>query len=355
MALALSRTLLRAMPRIPQALMTMGAVVALAALGRPVAAAEPATLRISGSSTVTPLIETAIQAYTRQQPQQRGRIQLLTNGSTAGLRSLCNGDQALVMASRPINRQELQRCSSRGIRFIELPIAFDAITVVVNPANTWARQISTQELQRLWSRQAQGRIQRWNQVNLDWPAQPIRLCGPGRDSGTYDSFNQTINGSSRNSRSDVRTSEDDAVLVRCVAGDRLALGYFGFSHYQAHRKQLKALAVLGPRGSVAPSLESVQQERYRPLSRPLFLYVNDTSLRRDTLLRDFLTFTVRRGLRLSEQAQMVPLPADTYRLVETKLYRHVLGSAFGGELPVDLSLKQALSRSLDRNKRPQFQ
>ena len=343
--MALLRTLLLVLPALlPEALPPLQAQ----------ATAKPAPLQISGSSTVTPLIEQAIRAYERQQPERRGRVQVRTNGSSAGLRSLCSGQNALVMASRPINRQELQRCSKSGVTFIELPIAFDAITVVVNPRNSWARQISTRELQRLWDRQAQTRISRWNQVNLDWPAQPIRLCGPGRDSGTYDTFNQVINGASGNSRSDYQASEDDAVLVQCVAKDPLALGYFGFSYYQANRQRLKALAVIGPKGAVAPSTATVQEERYVPLSRPLFLYVNDARLRRDRNLRDFLTFTVQRGRRLSEQADMVALPADTYRLVETKLYRHVLGTAFGGDLPVGQGVGNTLRRSLDSIKKPEF-
>lgn len=317
-------------------------------------APAPAVLRIGGSSTVFPIMQRAIAAYQQQGRNRSLRIELKETGTSGGFRAFCNGQLAIANASRPINRKELAQCAKNGVRFVELPIAFDAITVVVNPANGWARHISLKELGSLWNRRAQGRITRWKQVNASWPDRPIKLCGPGADSGTYDYFNKAVNGDSADSRRDYTASEDDQVIVNCVAGDANALGYFGYAYYAANSKRLRPLWVLGSRGLVAPSLASVQNETYVPLSRPLFLYVNDQMMRSQPQTQRFLTTTLRSGLELVRQARYIPLPASTYRLVESKLYRHVLGSAFGGELTPGMSLGLALQRSLEQTKKPQF-
>ena len=226
--------------------------------------------------------------------------------------------------------------------------------MVVHPSNSWASRISTAELSTLWNRQAQGRIKRWKQVNAAWPDRPISLCGPGADSGTFDYFNKAINGDPTNSRTDYTASEDDNVLVRCVEKNPLALGYFGFSYYRAEAGKLKALAVTGPKGTWPPTIENVQQERYVPLSRPLFVYINDQDLRDRPEVRRFITFTVQGGLRFSERAGVIPLPQDTYRVVESKLYRHLIGTSFGGDLPIGLSISESIRRSFEqiRSKSP---
>jgi phosphate transport system substrate-binding protein len=258
----------------------------------------------------------------------------------------------MANASRPINSRELKACAARGVTFIELPVAFDAITVVVNPGNTWLRSISTAELSRLWNRKAQGRITRWKQVNASWPDKPIKLCGPGADSGTFDYFNKAINGDPENSRRDYSGSEDDNDTVRCVATNPNALGYFGFSYYQNNASRLRAVPIDGPKEAVLPSLANVQWERYQPLSRPLFVYVNDRALREQPEVRSFLTFSVQRGLRFADKAGLIPLPPDTYRVVEGKLYRHLIGTSFGGDLPIGLTISQAIRRSFDRIRTP---
>jgi phosphate transport system substrate-binding protein len=311
-------------------------------------------VRIEGSSTVFPIMRQAIQAYAKGGQRPAIDFQLRETGTSAGFRRFCEWRIPIADASRPISSAELKRCAAKGVRFIELPIAFDALTVVVHPSNTWASSISIPELSRLWNRRAQGRVTRWNQVNPAWPNRPIRLCGPGADSGSFDYFNKAVNGSAQNSRTDYTASEDDNVLVKCVANDPNALGYFGFSYYNTNRDRLKALAIQGRKGSVAPSLEAVQKEKYVPLSRPLFIYVNDRALGDRAEVRRFLMFTVQRGLRLAERAGVIPLPPSTYRLTEAKLYRHVLGTSFGGDLPVGLTIGEALRRSFDATKRPAY-
>ncbi|MFN9622868.1 MAG: PstS family phosphate ABC transporter substrate-binding protein [Cyanobacteriota bacterium] len=309
-------------------------------------------IRIGGSSTVFPIMMEAIKAF--RASGHNAKIDLKETGTSDGFRRFCAAQLEIANASRPINRKELKACASNRISFIELPIAFDALSIVVHPANTWARQITTKELARLWGRQAEGKINSWNDVNRDWPDRPIKLCGPGKDSGTYDYFNKAINGSIDNSRQDYASSEDDNVIASCVAQNPNALGYFGFSYYKANQNKLRALAVDASQGPVKPSVANVQSGRYQPLSRPLFIYVNDRALAAKADLQKFTTFTIRNGLRLVEAAGDIPLPASTYRLVELKLYKRLTGSAFSGDLPVGLSIGEALRRSFDANKLPQF-
>lgn len=336
-----------------RAVVVAGVVLALAPAGS--AQQSAPAIRLGGSSTVHPILAEAVRDFRRANPAEaRTPIQLSEEGTSGGFRRFCQGQLLIAGASRPINSAELKACRSKGVAFIELPIAFDAITVAVNPRNTWARLITTRELARLWGRQAQGRVMRWNQVNIDWPDRPLRLCAPGRDSGTYDLFNKAISGAVDNARQDVVSSEDDAVLVKCVASDPNAIGYFGYSYYATNRDKLRALTVVGAKGPVAPSAQSVQNETYLPLSRPLFLYVNDQALLRNETGRRFLKWTLRNGLRLSEEVGLIPLPSSTYRLAETKLYRRVLGSAFGGDLAVGQGVSQTLRRSLESLKRPEF-
>jgi phosphate transport system substrate-binding protein len=316
------------------------------------AASDP--IRIGGSSTVFPVMQAAIAAYQKGGAHRQVRFELKETGTSAGFRQFCSGQLPLANASRPINAKELKSCAAKGVTFLELPIGFDAITVVVNPGNSWASSITTQELARLWKQGAAGSVKTWSQVNLDWPNRPIRLCGPGKDSGTYDYFNKAINGDEDNSRTDYFASEKDNDLVACVAKNPEALGYFGFAYYQANAKRLKPLSVVGRRGAALPSVASVQKELYVPLSRPLFVYVNDRALRQRPELQKFVTYVVQNGLRLVKQAGYIPMPSSTYMLVESKLYRHVTGTAFGGDLPVGLTTGQALQRSLESIKKPAF-
>lgn len=306
---------------------------------------------ISGSSTVFPFSRAAIASLNKA---GRGAITAEASGTSAGLRQFCAGNSLLAAASRPINAKELKACRDKGVAFLELPLAFDAITVVVNSTNSFARQISTEQLKLLWSSDAEGKVTRWRQVNPSWPDRAIKLCGPGKESGTYDTFNKAINGSESNSRQDYTASEDDTVLVRCVASDPSALGYFGFDYYQANRSKLRALAVQGPRGPILPSLKSVQSSQYVPLSRPLFYYVNAAEVQTNPLLRSFIDHTLQRGRRIASQAGLIPLQESTYRLVTNKLYRNVQGTAFDGSLPIGLTVGQILQRSFDAQKQPQF-
>jgi phosphate transport system substrate-binding protein len=316
---------------------------------------RPSIIRIDGSSTVFPFTEAAIKAFKASGKAEGTTFRLMASGTTAGFRSFCSGEIPISNASRPINAKELEQCRRAGVAFLELPVAFDAITVVVHPSNTWADPISMAELRRLWNRDAQGRVTRWKQVNPAWPDRPIRMFGPGADSGTYDYFNKAVNGDPSNTRTDVVTSEDDTVLVDAIAQDPLALGYFGFEYLQGNRERIRPLALVQADGTaVAPSVEAVQKDAYRPLARPLFLYVNDEELQRSPALRSFLEHTLSRGRRIAEQAGSIPLIDSTYRLTEAKVYKRVRGTAYDGRLPIGLTLGEVLNRSLDQDKKPEF-
>ncbi len=312
-------------------------------------------IAIKGSSTVYPITARAIKQFQQTSQGRSVQFSLKETGSSAGFREFCNGKIPVANASRPISKKEISACTSNNIRFIELPIAFDAITIAVNKNNNWVTSITTKELERLWNRKASGSVTRWNQVNHDFPDRPIKLCGPGKDSGTYDIFNKAINGSLKNSRSDYTASENDNVLVDCVIKNQNALAYFGFGYFKKNSSKLRALKVVNPKGNpVAPSIANVQKELYQPLSRPLFLYVNDRMLNNDKSLRNFVAFYLRRAESLVKEASYIPLPSRTYRLVESKLYRHILGSSFSGTIPVGLTIGQVLEQSFDQHKKPAY-
>lgn len=338
--------------RLAPLLPALAALLAACGSGTPQAGS---TITISGSSTVFPVIEQAIAAYRKTERGSDTTVNLSEVGSTAGFRQFCAGEIPIANASRPINSEELKTCAENSITFIELPLAFDALTVVVNSNNDWVSAISTEELARIWNKEAEGSVTRWNQANSTWPDRPLRLCAPGSDSGTFDYFNEAINGNKRNARTDVESSEDDNVLVACAASDPNAMAYFGFAYYQANAQRLKALAIADGTGMpVIPSVQTAQKGTYKPLSRPLFIYVNDKEMRANDDIRSFVGFTVGNGLRLVEETGYIPLPADTYRLVESKLYRHILGTSFGGDLPVGLSIGEALRRSFDEHRKPDY-
>lgn len=337
------------------ALTALSCLTALLSACGPSGPKAGSTIEISGSSTVFPVIERAAAAYRRTERGKGVNVKLSEVGTSAGLRQFCSGTIPIANASRPINSKELKHCADRAITFIELPMAFDALTVVVNRDNTWAQSITTTELARTWSQQAQGRVKNWRQVNLDWADRPLSLCAPGKDSGSFDYFNQAINGDASNARTDVDSSEDDNVLVNCVATNPNAMGYFGFAYYRANAERLRALAISHDGGlPVLPSPQTVQEGSYKPLSRPLFVYVNDKQMRTNEDIRSFVGFTVGNGLRFVTDVGYIPLPADTYRLVESKLYRHIVGTTFGGDLPVGLSFSEALRRSFDDTRKPEF-
>lgn len=256
------------------------------------AAASP--IRIDGSSTVYPIVEALAEEYQQTRPDDE--ITIGVSGTGGGFKKFCAGELEIVTASRKIQPIEQQKCSAVGVTFRELPIATDAIVVVVNPANSWAQCLTTKELRAIWEPAAQGKLTSWKQVRADFPDKPLTLYGPGTDSGTFDYFTDAIMGTAKQSRGDYTASEDDNVLIHGVANDPGALGYFSLSYYTQNTEKLKAVAVDhwvngGEKGAgcVAPSADTVAEGTYHPLSRPLFLYVTEKALEADPV-KPFIAF-----------------------------------------------------------------
>lgn len=287
----------------------------------------------SGSSTVYPITEAMAEEFGKV----RRDIQVTVGiaGTGGGFKKFCAGETDISDASRPIRPSEVQQCQSNGVRYIEVPVAYDGIVVVVNPRNTWANDITVEELRKLWAPEAQGRITRWSQLREGWPNKEIHLFGPGVDSGTYDYFTEAIVHREHASRGDYTSSENDNVLVQGVANDELALGYFGLSYYTENKDRLKLLAVdaLNPAragDAVRPSLQTVRDGSYQPLSRPIFVYVSVQSLERPEVAA-FVDFYLSHGVKLVELAGYVALPERAYELGQARIARRVTGSALGGK------------------------
>jgi phosphate transport system substrate-binding protein len=316
----------------------------LAAGLTPHGAQAQAAIKMDGSSTVFPIAEAMAEEF---QISKRGKVRVTVglSGTGGGFKKFCRGETDISNASRPILSEEMAACRAAGVKYIEIPVAFDALTVVVNPSNDWARTMTIADLKKVWEPGAQGRIKTWKQVRPDWPAQPILLFGPGADSGTFDYFTEAVNGRAKASRGDYTASEDDNTLVQGVVNNRNALGYFGFAYYQANKDKMTAVGIDAGKGKgpVLPSLENVSNGSYNPLSRPLFWYVRDSSLQRPEV-REFVTFLLTRGSDLVAEVGYLPLPEAAYSLALKHVQGGKLGSVFGGVPEVGVTIDELLAR-----------
>jgi phosphate transport system substrate-binding protein len=317
---------------------------ALAAAGF-VAAASTAfaqqMVKIDGSSTVFPVTEAVAEDFQKSK-KNAIRVTVGISGTGGGFKKFCRGEIDFSDASRPILRKEMDECRAAGIQYIELPVAFDALTVVINPKNTFLKQITVAELKRMWEPAAQGKVMTWNQVNAAWPKQPLKLFGAGADSGTFDYFTEAVTGKSKSSRGDFTASEDDNVLVQGVSRDVNALGFFGFAYYVENRDKLKAVPIVNPAGqAVEPSLDAVVRGVYNPLARPIFIYVNSKSLDRPEI-REFAEYYMRHGAKLAKEVKYVPLPDRAYTHNLEMLRKKTLGTKFGGENKVGLTIDELM-------------
>ena len=259
-------------------------------------------IEADGSSTVGPYTTAAAERF---QGENSGvQLTVGVSGTGGGFERFCAGETDLSNASRPIEDDERAACEEKGIAFTELQVANDALTVVTNPDNDWADCLTVEQLKKIWD-QGSG-VKTWKDVEASWPDEEMPLYGPGTDSGTFDYFTGVINGDEGRSRSDYAASEDDNVLVQGVAGDPGALGYFGLSYYEQNQDKLKALAVDGGEGCVAPSAETAQNGTYTPLARPLFIYVKNSSLERPEV-KAFLEYVLENEQEIAAAAQFVPL------------------------------------------------
>lgn len=299
-------------------------------------------IRIDGSSTVYPITVAIADLYQRNVPNPV-EVGVEFSGTGGGFQKFCAGETDISNASRPITTQEIAACDAAGIRYYELPVAFDALTVVINPNNTWVQDITLTELKALWQATAQNTVTQWNQIRPTWPAQPIQLYGPGLDSGTYDYFSEVVVGG--NTRTDVVTSEDDEVLVKGIADHPNALGYFGFAYYQQHQDTLKAVAIDAGEGAIAPTVEHVVQAKYNPLARPLFIYVSFQAAQQNVALREFVEFYLAQAPGLVSQVGYVPLPEEGYHIAEVNFQEGEVGTAFDGEPQPNLTIAELLRKT----------
>jgi phosphate transport system substrate-binding protein len=317
-------------------------VAGFAAVLTPQVASAQAAIKMDGSSTVFPISEALAEEF---QISKRGKVRVTVglSGTGGGFKKFCRGETDISNASRPILTAEMEICRAAGIKYIEVPVAFDALTVVVNPANDWAKTMTIADLRKIWEPAAQGRIKTWNQVRPNWPAQPILLFGPGADSGTFDYFTEAVNGKAKASRGDYTASEDDNVLVQGVESNKNALGYFGFAYYTPHKDKLTAVLVDGGKGPVGPSIETVVNGSYNPLSRPLFIYVKEASLAKAEV-REFVEFMLTKGPELVQEVGYVALPKAAYDKALANFRARKLGTVFGGVPEVGVTIEELVSR-----------
>lgn len=305
------------------------------------AQSQGAVIRADGSSTVFPITEAVAEQF---QKANRGvRVTVGTSGTGGGFRKFCNGETDISNASRPILAAEMQACRAKNIRYIELPVAFDALTVVVNPQNNWAQNLTVAELKKIWEPAAQGKITNWNQVRSGFPNAPLRLFGPGTASGTFDYFTEAIVGKAKSSRGDFTASEDDNVLVQGVSRDRNALGYFGLAYYERNKNRLKAVGINNGRGPILPSVQTVKNGSYQPLSRPMFIYVSDKAAARPEV-KQFITFMMNQGSGIVSRVGYIPLNPQAYRTALGHFNKPKFGTIFGGENAVGLTIDELLAR-----------
>lgn len=325
-----------------KSLTILAAAAALSALSLPAFAAD-SLIKIDGSSTVFPVTEAVAEDF---QKAKKGAINVTVgiSGTGGGFKKFCRGEIDIADASRPISKKEMEACKEAGIRYVELPVAYDALTVVVNPKNTWAKSMTVAQLKKIWEPDAQGKITNWNQIDPSWPSEPLTLFGPGADSGTFDYFTEAIVGKSKASRGDFTASEDDNVLVQGVSRDKGALGYFGFAYYVENQKKLNAVAIDNGKGKpVLPSAEAVENGTYVPLSRPIFIYVSEKSLAKPEI-KEFVQYYLQNAPKLVAEVQYVPLPQAAYKTAMQHLEQKKFGTVFGGEADVGVKIDELLKR-----------
>ncbi|GAB3199270.1 phosphate transport system substrate-binding protein [Pontibacter aydingkolensis] len=280
------------------------------------------TVQIDGSSTVYPVTEAVAEEFRAEAPDVK--VTVGVSGTGGGMKKFTRGDIDMVNASRQMSQSEAEQAKANNIEYVELEVAFDGLTVVVHPENDWVKDITVAELKKIWEPEAQGTIKRWNQIRPEWPDREIHLYGAGVESGTYDYFTEAIVGKSHSSRGDYTASEDDNVLVQGVSTDPLALGFFGYAYYDENQSKLKAVPVDNGQGAILPSLETVKDGTYAPLSRPLYIYVNSKAAARPEVV-EFVNFYLDNAPELSEEVGYIPLPADRYKAQKEKFNQFAEG------------------------------
>lgn len=318
---------------------------AIAAAVSSIALAQGTLVKVDGSSTVYPVTEAVAEEFQKAE-KNAVKVTVGISGTGGGFKKFCRGETDISNASRPILTSEMGECAKQGITYFELPIAFDALTLVVNPKNTFLdKGITVEQLKKMWEPAAQGKVTRWNQIDPSWPDAPLKLFGPGADSGTFDYFTEAIVGKAKSSRGDYTASEDDNVLVQGVQRDVNAIGYFGFAYYAENQDKLKSVPIIEKAGKpgVKPSMETVVDGSYQPLARPIFIYVNAKSLERPEV-KKFVEFYLTNGAKLAKEVKYVPLPERAYAIDREHLNKGKKGTMFGGVAEVGVRIEDLLAR-----------
>jgi len=320
---------------------------ALFAAALPARAELTGDVKIDGSSTVYPITEAVGEEF--QMANRKTRVTIGVSGTGGGFKRFCSGETDISNASRPIDPSESAACAANDVAYLELPIAYDGLAVLVHPANDWVECMTPVELKKLWEPAAQRTVTRWKQIRPEWPDEEIHLFGPGVDSGTYDYFAEAIAGKDVGTRGDFQASEDDNVLVQGIAGDPLALGFFGLAYYAENKDKLKLVGIddgdpTNGTGCIKPTRDTVENGTYQPLSRPLFLYVRKASADKPQI-KAFIDFYFEQANELVSEVGYIPFPADAYDLVQKRFEKRVTGSLFSGdESKAGLTILQLLKQ-----------
>lgn len=306
-----------------------------------VANAQP-VIKIDGSSTVFPITQAVADKF-QIAKKNAANITIDISGSGGGFRKFCRGEIDIVNASRPILKNEIKDCKNSRVQYIEIPVAFDALTVAVNPENTWSTTMTVAELKKIWEPAAQGRITKWNQINPAWPDESFKLFGADADSGTFDYFTEAIVGKIKSSRNDFTESENDNALVEGVANNKNGLGFFGFAYYTENQIKVTAIAINSGKGGILPSVETVENGSYQPLSRPIFIYVNAQATERPEI-KDFVEFYMKNALLLVKEVKFFPLPPRAYTTMLEHFNKKRVGTVFNGVSAVGLTIDELIRR-----------
>lgn len=309
-------------------------------------ASEVKTISIDGSSTVYPITEAVAEEF--QKANRNVRVVVGISGTGGGFKKFYSGETDISDASRPVKSSEAEKCKENNISFVELPVAYDGLAVMVHPENTWCNEITVAELKKLWEPEAQGKIMKWSDVRKGWPDEEIHLFGPGTDSGTFDYFTKAINGKEQACRGDFTSSEDDNVLVQGISSDKYGLGFFGLAYYEENKDKLKLVAIddendENGKGAILPTSESVVDGTYQPLARPIFIYVRLDALDNRPEVETFVTFYLKQVSVLVREVGYIPLPQTFYDLALQRVTKRMTGSVFSGGSKVGVKIEDLLT------------
>jgi phosphate transport system substrate-binding protein len=307
-------------------------------------AAQAQIVKVDGSSTVYPITEAVAEEFQKAK-KNAVKVTVGISGTGGGFKKFCRNETDISDASRPITAKEMEDCKAAGVDYIEMPVAYDALTVVINPKNTFLKQATVDELKKMWEPAAQGKVMKWSDVNPAWPDAPMKLFGAGADSGTFEYFTEAIVGKPKSSRGDFTASEDDNVLVQGVARDVNAIGYFGYAYYAENMNRLKGLPIVNPKTgkAVEPSGANVENASYQPLSRPIFIYVKAKSLEKPEV-REFVDFYMKNAEKLVREVKYVPLPKSAYEGNLKHVKDNKIGTVFGGKNEVGITIEDLMKR-----------